>query len=87
MEADAMTSLKTILRGIKKNLQKKERIREKSHKDLRRATSLSKQAILLIHQKKLAEIVKKGLVLKCQSNARTKSELYYNRRNNTKKVY
>lgn len=50
-----MTSLKTILREIRKDLQKKEKVREKSHKDMRKATSLSKQAILLIHQKKLKE--------------------------------
>ena len=37
------------------NLCRKTKIREETHESMRKATSLSKQAILLIHQKKYAE--------------------------------
>ncbi|HJX02587.1 MAG TPA: hypothetical protein VJ439_01855 [Candidatus Bathyarchaeia archaeon] len=50
-----MTSLKSVLREVKNELKEKEEIREKAHNDMRKATSLSKQAILLIHQKKEKE--------------------------------
>jgi len=53
-----MPSLKTILNKIRKELKEKDRVREKAQKDMRKATSLSKQAILLIHQKKLNEAKK-----------------------------
>jgi len=39
-------------------LKEKEKIRENAQKNMRKATSLSKQAILLIHQKKLEEAKK-----------------------------
>jgi len=50
-----MTSLKTLLGKIRKELKKKDAVREKAQKDMRKATSLSKQAILLIHQKRFNE--------------------------------
>jgi translin len=53
-----MLSLKTLLNKIRKELKEKDRVREKAQKDMRKATSLSKQAILLIHQKKLNEAKK-----------------------------
>jgi len=53
-----MPSLKTVLREIRKELREKENVREKAQKDMRKATSLSKQAILLIHQKRLKEAEK-----------------------------
>ena len=53
-----MTSLKSILREVKNELEEKEEIREKAHNDMRKATSLSKQTILLIHQKKEKEAKK-----------------------------
>lgn len=53
-----MPSLKTLLNKIRKELKEKDRVREKAQKDMRKATSLSKQAILLIHQKKLNEAKK-----------------------------
>lgn len=58
-----MPSLTDILKNIRENLKEKEKIREKVQKDARKATSLSKQAILLIHQKRLKEskkLVKKA---------------------------
>jgi len=53
-----MSSLKNILREIRKELREKEKVRENAQKDMRKATSLSKQAILLIHQKRLKEAKK-----------------------------
>lgn len=53
-----MPTLKTILNSIRRELQRKDRIREESQKNMRKATSLSKQAILLIHQKRLKEAEK-----------------------------
>lgn len=53
-----MNNLKTILNGIRKELIEKDRIREDAQKDMRKATSLSKQATLLIHQKRLTEAEK-----------------------------
>jgi translin len=50
-----MPSLRIILREVKKELKEKERIRENCQKEMRKAASLSKQAILLSHQKKLKE--------------------------------
>lgn len=48
-------SIKTILEEIRKELTEKDKVREDSQKDMRKATRLSKQAILLIHQRKLEE--------------------------------
>jgi translin len=58
MDADFMPSLKTVLREIRKELREKEKVRENLQKDMRKATSLSKQVILLIHQKRLKEAKK-----------------------------
>jgi predicted translin family RNA/ssDNA-binding protein len=48
-------SLETIIQDIKTELMAKNQIREETHEAMRKTTSLSKQAILLIHQKRLAE--------------------------------
>jgi len=53
-----MSSLKTVLREIRKELKKKEKVRENLQKDMRKATGLSKQAILMVHQKKLEQAKK-----------------------------
>jgi len=53
-----MPSLKTLLNKIRKELKEKEKAREKAQKDMRKATRLSKQAILLIHQKRFDEAKK-----------------------------
>lgn len=50
-----MPVLKTVLNVIKRELKGKDELREASQKDMRKATSLSKQAILMIHQKRLDE--------------------------------
>jgi translin len=53
-----MTALKSVLREVRKQLREKEKMRENVQKDMRKATSVSKQAILLIHQKRLKEAKK-----------------------------
>lgn len=50
-----MLFLKAVLRQIRKELKGKEKIREKAQADMRKVTSLSKQAILFIHQKRFQE--------------------------------
>jgi len=56
--ADVMDALKTILDETRKELMCKDKVRETAYRDLRETTSLSKQAILLIHQKRLREAEK-----------------------------
>jgi translin len=51
----SLSSLETILQKVKNELMQKNQIHEETHESMRKATSLSKQAILLIHQKKYAE--------------------------------
>ncbi len=53
-----MPLLKTVLREIRNELKEKEKVRESAQEGMRKATSLSKQAILRIHQKKLKEAKK-----------------------------
>jgi translin len=53
-----MLTLKNILKEIRQKLREKEKLRENAQKDMRKAISLSKQAILLIHQKRLNEAEK-----------------------------
>ena len=47
-----LSDLENILQEVKNELMDKNKIREETHESMRKATSLSKQAILLIHQKK-----------------------------------
>lgn len=53
-----LSTLKFILKTVKEELIQKDAVREKAHKKMRKATSLSKQAILLMHQKKYGEAKK-----------------------------
>lgn len=48
-------SLESVLQGVKSELLDKNQVREDTHESMRKTTSLSKQAILLIHQKKYNE--------------------------------
>jgi translin len=50
-----LSSLESVLQEVKKELMQKNQIREEAHESMRKATSLSKQAILLSHQKKYVE--------------------------------
>ena len=47
-----MGTLKSILKEVKDGLTQKDKVRENAQQSMRKATSLSKQAILLMHQKK-----------------------------------
>ena len=53
-----LSNLESILQEVKNELMQKNKIREETHESMRKATSLSKQAILLIHQKKYEEAEK-----------------------------
>jgi translin len=59
-----MDSLKKVLGEVGQGLKKKEKVREDAYESMRKATSLSKQTILLIHQKRLIEA--KSLIRKAQ---------------------
>ncbi len=50
-----MPKLKAVLKKIKRDLTENDRTREEAHVNMRKATSLSKQAILLSHQNRLDE--------------------------------
>ena len=53
-----MSALKNLLEEIKRELTQKEEFAEEAHDEMRKITSLSKQAILLSHQKKLDDAEK-----------------------------
>jgi translin len=53
-----LSSLETVIEEVKNELTQKNKIREETHESMRKATSLSKQAILLIHQKKYVDAEK-----------------------------
>jgi translin len=77
-----LAGLKSTLKKVKTELTKKDRIREKAHESMRQATSLSKQAILLIHQKRLDEAKKslsdaKDIVAGLQALANECPEIVY----------
>jgi len=77
-----MPSLKNILRELRKELIDKEKARETAQKDMRKAISQSKQAILLIHQKRLDEAGKliedaKGIISKLRHDAMKYPETLY----------
>jgi len=50
-----LPSLKTMLKEVKRELTQKQKMREDAQEKMRKTTSLSKQAILLSHQKRLGE--------------------------------
>ena len=58
MCGESLSSLKTVLNEIKKELMQKDRVRENAYESMRKATSFSKQAILRIHQKRFDEAKK-----------------------------
>ena len=53
-----LDTLKAVLEKVKKELMDKDKIREETHESMRKATSLSKQSILLVHRKKQDEAEK-----------------------------
>jgi len=77
-----MDSLRRILTEIKEELTQKEKVREKTQRDVRKITSNSKQAILLIHQKRPREARKlidkaRELISKTNNTATTYQEIIY----------
>jgi translin len=53
-----LETLKAILNETRKELTREEKLRDSSYRDLRGATSLSKQAILFIHQRRFKQAQK-----------------------------
>lgn len=77
-----MSPLKSILKDIGKELREKEKVRENLQKKMRKATSLSKQAILMIHQKRLKEAKKlieeaKEIISKLNEASTTHPDIIY----------
>ena len=77
-----MSSLKPLLKKIRNELKEKEKVREKAQQDMRKATSLSKQAILLVHQKRFNEAKKliekaKEIILRLNNSSTEYPETIY----------
>jgi translin len=77
-----LSSLETVMQTVKSELMQKNQIREESHESMRKATSLSKQAILLIHQKRFdgaTEMVAnaKEKIVSLQEQAKQYPEIIY----------
>ncbi len=77
-----MSSLEKVIQEVKTDLMEKNKIREETHESMRKVTSLSKQAILLIHQKKYDEAEKmvaeaKDKILSLQNVANDCPEIIY----------
>lgn len=71
-----------MLQDVKKELTQKEKLREESHESMRKATSLSKRAILLSHQKRTTEVKDhlekaKELIMKLQEQAEKHPDVVY----------
>jgi translin len=80
--ADLMDTLKIVLSETRKELMDKNKVRETTYRDFRKATSLSKQAILLIHQKRLKEakrLIEKArkIILKANNVSATHPSIIY----------
>ena len=77
-----MSSLETVIQEVKSELLEKNQIREDTHESMRKATSLSKQAILLIHQKRFDDAQKmigsaKEKIVSLQRRAKQYPEIIY----------
>jgi len=77
-----MSGLKTVLGKVKVELTEKDKVRDDVHEKMRKATSLSKQAILLIHQKRLGEAKKtvekaKEIITNLQGLAEERPDIVY----------
>ena len=77
-----MTALKSILKEVKKELAQKDEVRENAQQNMRKATSISKQSILLMHQKKYEKAKKlidtaKEIISKLQSLAEEYPDVVY----------
>jgi translin len=77
-----LTALKTILKEVKEELTQKDSIRENAQQSMRKVTSLSKQSILLMHQKKYEKAKKtiadaKEIISKLQGSAKDNPDIIY----------
>jgi len=77
-----LETLKSILKEVKEELAEKDKVRENAQQSMRKATSLSKQAILLVHQKKKGnaeKLIKKAkeLISKLQDSAKGYPRIIY----------
>ena len=77
-----MTALKTILKEVKEELTQKDSVRENAQQNMRKVTSLSKQSILLMHQKKYEKAKKtlgdaKEVISKLQGSAKNNPAVIY----------
>ena len=77
-----MASLKSILKEVEEELTRKDSVRENAQQNMRKATSLSKQSILLMHQKKYEKARKsienaKELISKLQGSAKEYPAIIY----------
>jgi len=76
-----LATLKSILKEVKEELTQKDKVRENAQQNMRKATSLSKQAILLMHQKKheARKLIDKAkeIISKLQGLAKEYPEIIY----------
>jgi translin len=77
-----LSTLEAVIHKVKIELIAKNQIREETHESMRKATSLSKQAILLIHQKRLDDAEKmvdsaKEKIASLQTQAKQFPEIIY----------
>jgi translin len=77
-----LSALKSILKEVKEELTQKDEVRENAKQSMRKATSLSKQSILLMHQKKYEKAKKsienaKEIISKLQGASKKNPEVIY----------
>ena len=77
-----MSSLETIIQQVKTDLTTKNKIREETHECMRKAATLSKQSILLLHQKRFDNAQKmlndaKKIIINLQKQAKEYPEIIY----------
>jgi translin len=77
-----VSALKAILKEVKEGLTQKDAVRENAQQSMRKATSLSKQSILLMHQKKYEKAKKsienaKEIISKLQDAAKKNPDVIY----------
>jgi translin len=77
-----LSALKSILKEVKEELTQKDDVRENAQQSMRKATSLSKQSILLMHQKKYDKAKKsienaKEIISKLQSASEKNPDVIY----------
>jgi translin len=77
-----LSTLEAVIREVKTELMAKNQIREETHESMRKVTSLSKQVILLIHQKRMDDAEKmvnsaKEKILSLQTIAKQYPEIIY----------